>query len=127
MGKGASTQITRYLLLDPRGVAVSLSTVALQSPLVGQLLGAQRTLLLALLGHGAAFGVGHHATLVGETLLTPATGVGLGGGARGGGGRRGVVGGSVRFFLVLFRLLFDVLFFSLFLLLVFVAVPVLLF
>lgn len=86
MGEGPPTEVTGHLLLHSCCVAVSLGPMALQGPLVDQLLWALWTLLLTLLGHGAALHVGQHPTLIGKTSLTPATGVGLGGGGRGGGG-----------------------------------------
>lgn len=56
VGEGAAAEVTGHLLLDPRGAAVSLGPVALQRPL-RQLLRTLGTLLLALLGHGAALHV----------------------------------------------------------------------
>lgn len=65
---------------------MSLGLVPLHGALVGQLRGALWALPLILLGHGAALHVGQHSAFVGKALLTPAAGVGLGGGERRGGG-----------------------------------------
>lgn len=85
---------------------MGLGAVLLQGPLVGQLLGALRALLLPLLRGGAALHMGQHPTLEGKAPLTPAAGVGLGGG--------GGVCWSINGLLILFRLFFFVLVLPLF-------------
>lgn len=110
MGEGPPTEFTGHLLLDAGGAAVSFGLMALQRPLVGELLGALRALLLTLLGRRAALNVGQHAALVGETLLTPAAGERPGGG---GGG----VSWILCIFVFIFSLLLAVFFLSLLLLL----------
>lgn len=109
MGECPATQVARHLLLGLHGFRVSLSTVALQRPRCGQHLGAQRALVLELLGQGAALGVCQHTTLEGKALLTPATGVGLGAG--GGLRRHGFVFSLPSFLLISVFFLFPLLFF----------------